>query len=145
MKKRKATKFTHPQKIALAAISISMFVVFLSILSSVLFSPERTTKNLLSKLASEYYENYFYAKFIDANPSITTKELEDILGKYQTSGLAAIPLRQLLLYDNQKNAASAPKLEKYCDTNNTYMKFYPEPPYSKTSYRTEYFYSCNFE
>ena len=145
MKKRKLAKFSGAQKFALTVIGVSIFIVALTILSSILFSPERVTKNQISQLASEYYENYFYAKLITANPSITTKELEEILGKYQTSGLAAIPLRQLLLYDNQKNAASAPKLEKYCDTNNTYMKFYPEPPYSKTSYHTEYFYSCNFE
>ena len=140
----KRAKLSNTQKFIIGVICLSMFAVLSAVLSTILLSPERTTKELISNITSDYYENYYYAKILEANPSATPEKLEEILGKYEKSGLAAIPLTELLLYDNQKNADAELKIGQYCDTNRTFIKIYPDPPYKRNSYHVEYTYSGNF-
>ncbi len=138
----KRHRLTTPQIVVLIVIIASMFIVIAMSIFALLFKPENTVKAKISELSSDYYENYLYQNF-DFN-NFSSEELANFMQKYENKGLTAITLRQILLHDYQKNAEFAPLLKKYCDEDSTYVKFYPEPPYSKTSYRTEYTYSCDF-
>ncbi len=132
------------QKLILSIIMAAVLIVIIVLISAFFFKPENIVKSKISAIASDYYENYFYERLINSETYQEVGNIEKVMEKYQDSGLSPLNLRQLLLYDNQKNADSAPLLKKYCNEENTYVKFYPEPPYSKTSYRAEYTYSCNF-
>ena len=136
------TRFTTPQIIIFIIIVLSMIAVIVTTICAVVFKPENTVKDKISELSADYYENYLYQKF-DFD-DISSEDLANFMQKYEKTGLTATTLRQLLLYDHQKNAEYAPFLKKYCDEDTTYIKFYPEHPYSKTSYRVEYTYSCEF-
>ncbi|MBR3328934.1 hypothetical protein IKG29_00145 [Candidatus Saccharibacteria bacterium] len=142
MKSRKKRRFSTPQIIVLVTIIVNMFIVVTVLICSFIFKPEVIIKNKISELASDYYENYLYKNF--DTDDITQEQLIESIQKYKDSGLPVTTLRQILLYDHQKNADSAPLLKKYCDENSTFIKFFPEYPYSKTSYRIEYTYSCEF-
>lgn len=116
-----------------------MVIVTISAFITVFFSAENTTKRTLSRIAAEYYEEYLYPTIDHSDEKFTTT-----METYAKSGLTPTTLRQLLLYDHQKNAALTPALQKYCDENHTRIKYYPEPPFTKTSYRIEFTYSCDF-
>ena len=133
---------------ALTAKNIVLFIIFaitiilaVVVISSFPLNPERRAKSDFEALATYYYENIFYADLLasdnfSGNPRVA-------LEKYKITGLATVTLRQLSLSDRtDQNLANY--LLKYCDEDRTFVTFYPESPYSKTSYRAEYTYSCNF-
>ena len=128
---------TPAQKVTFIVIIIAIIVVAIALVCSLILNPEHTTKSTISKLATEYYEEYFY-------PNISTDDISKTMSKYANSGFSKIPLSQLLLYNNQQNASYQPSLTKYCDENTTYIQFFPTEPFGKTDYRIEYTYSCNF-
>ncbi|MBR2795489.1 hypothetical protein IKE13_00305 [Candidatus Saccharibacteria bacterium] len=138
----KKHRFTTPQIVVLIVIVLSMVAVIAAAICTVFLKPENTVKDKISELSADYYENYLYEKFDFSN--LSPEDYLDFMQKYEKTGLTATTLRQLLLYDHQKNAEFAPLLKKYCDEDTTYIKYYPEHPYSKTSYRVEYTYSCEF-
>ena len=118
-------------KVILGVIFSIALIVIISVVTSYYSQPEKLVQSELESLSSEYYENYFYKDVTDSNA----------LAKYEKSGLANITLRQLLLTEHQSATSN---LEKYCDINSTYVKFYPESPYKNTSYHTKFNYSCNY-
>ena len=142
MARKQKKSFTKPQIIVLIIIGLSMLAVIVATICAFLFRPENLVKNEISEISADYYENYLYEKFnsYDYSP----EELASFLQKYQETGITTTSLRQLLLYDHQKHADSAPLLKKYCNENKTYVKYFPEPPFSKTSYRADITYSCEF-
>lgn len=113
-------------------IFVTILVIFAG-LFAFLTSPSRLSKNELNSLAKNYYENYLYAN----------AENPEALARYTNVGLARVSLRQLLLHDPESNPETK-NLEKYCDKNETYVKFFPKSPYNKTDYEIEFTYSCNF-
>ena len=123
------------KKLILGIIAIIAVIVISAVCGIFLFSNERQVKNQISALANEYYENYLYQDNLASSAD---------LAKYESYGFAPITLRQLLLYDNQKNSGFAPYLTKYCDENTTTIKFYPDAPYGRRDYHTDYTYSCEF-
>lgn len=129
---------TPIQKITLTVIILAILTVIIAVICSLAFDTERTVKSAISSLSTDYYENYFYE-----NISTGNKDMSKVMAKYTETGFAKVTLRQLLLY-NQQNSSRKDLLLKHCDENNTSVTFYPEPPYSKASYRTEYSYSCSF-
>lgn len=124
------------KKIIIAIICIVTLIMIILVACIPVLTPEHRVKSTISDLATDYYENYFYENL--NFPSDT------VLEKYRIYGLAPITLRDLLLYDNQKNISHRDSLITYCDENTTTVKFYMDPPYDRTSYHTEYTYSCNF-
>ena len=129
------------RKTIFSVIIIAIFVVVISAIVLLFANDETRVKSNISKLASDYYENYFY---VNLTSSPKFKDLDSTMSKYQEHGFAPISLNELLLYGNQKNEDYSDFLTKYCDRNQTYIKFYPDSPYTKESYHTEYSYSCNF-
>lgn len=138
----KRQRFTKPQLITIIVIILCMLSVITAVIYNLFSKPENIVKAKISEISSDYYENYLYKNFNFEKYS--SEDLANFMQKYENVGLTTTTLRQLLLYDHQKNADVAPLLKKYCDENTTFIKFYPEQPYSKTSYRVEYTYSCEF-
>lgn len=128
------------KKIILTIIILVFCIVIVALLCSFFLNNERVTKANLDSLASDYYENHFFENLKNSNQV----DLEAALKKYETYGSAPVTLRQLLIYAKQNNINYSKNLTEYCDENLTYVRFYPNPPYSKTSYHAEYSYSCNF-
>ena len=132
--------FSTARKSILAIIILATLTVILTILLSYFTNPERIVKSKIPAIATDYYENYFY-------PEITadsTKPLDEIMSRYVTTGFARVTLRQLLLFDGERHAEAAAVLATYCDTNDTFVQFFPESPFGKTDYRVDYHYSCTF-
>lgn len=119
----------------LCVILSMIVIVIISVVCLVVFNPERQVKSKINSLAATYYEDYFYPKI--------TKDPATVLKKYENTGLSQVTLRQLL-FDPSGSTKKSGYILAHCDENKTYVKYYPEPPYSKTSYRTEINYSCDF-
>ena len=138
---KQRTLYSRPsraRKIILAIIPLAFITVIVAIFCALFFTPERITKSTISALATDYYENHFYNQL-----SLDEASTSDLY-KYETYGFAPVTLRQLLLYDNQKNADSAASILKYCDENTTTIRFFLDQPYGKTDYHVDYTYSCSF-
>lgn len=138
-----AYRYTATTKnIILAIIIIATIMVCILIVASFFLKPEAQVKQKIESLANHYYEDIFYEKMLNSdqysgNPA-------DSLAAHADRGLAVMTLNQLLLADETYSASMADYLKSYCDESTTTIHFYPEAPYSRTSYRTEYHYACNF-
>ena len=125
------------QKSIIAIIIATMIIVVIAILLSFVFRPENVIKSKIETLATSYYEDTLYEQYLTPDGST------DGFTKYEKSGLPYVPLRQLIFTSNlDKNEIK--QIRGICDENKTSIKYYPEPPYTKTSYRIEYTYNCNF-
>ena len=130
------------RKITFGVIIISALVLVGNIAANAYFTPEKIAHRELEKIAKDYYENYFYDNY---TANFSDSERNEKLAKISKNGFPHTMLRQLLLYDDGKHANSAPnfRYEGYtCDTNKTYVIYFPEEPYGKTDYRVEYHYDC---
>ncbi|MBQ6393677.1 hypothetical protein IJH74_00255 [Candidatus Saccharibacteria bacterium] len=143
-------KFRNPklfapiaQKIALVLIAVSVILVGANVFAMFYFDPEKVTQREMEKISKDFYENYFYRNYA---ADLVGNELKEEFDKLREPGFSRVYLRQLLLYDNGKHADSA-KYFNYngykCDTNKTYVIFYPDPPYLEKDYHTEYHYDCH--
>lgn len=130
---------TPAQKIILIVIILAVISVFAALICSLILNPENTTKSKISRLATEYYEDYFYP-----NLSPDGKDMSEVLGRYANTGLARVSLRQIILSNSNLSKQDASQLQKYCDENSTFVQFFPTEPYDKSDYHTEFTYSCSF-
>lgn len=140
-------KLSSAQKIILAiiitvAISTAAFSVFI-----IQFTQPTDTfaavKSNLSTVSAEYYENYFFPSLESSIHAHGASTLSDVLSNYTETGFARVPLRQILLHTSQDDSITS-IITSYCDTNSTFVYYYPEPPFTSTSYHTNFDYSCNF-
>ncbi|MBR3180812.1 hypothetical protein IKF63_01905 [Candidatus Saccharibacteria bacterium] len=133
------------RKIVIAGIVISSVMVILSVVVAVFFNDEMIAHRKFEKIAKEYYENYYYPKFIETlSPEVYEQRMEI----YSKTGLQPATLRQLLLYQNGKNSAYKKYFEKEhfsCDKNETSARFYPVAPYGTKDYTVEFKYTCQTE
>ena len=144
-KRRNRKNLTNPtQKIILGVIAAASLVVVIGIIIALFFNNENMVKSKISALANDYYENYFYKNLTSSEKFKKIKDLDAAMEKYHTNGLSPVTLRNLLLYDDQKNIEFSDYLTKYCDEKATTVKFYMDPPYNQKSYHTEITYACNF-
>lgn len=131
------------QNIAVALVIICMLMAVVSLGIYFYNQPDRLAQRELEKISKDYYEHYFYDKLKDTN--VKNDSLKAIFEKYAEPGFGDVKLRQLLLYDNAKHGDSISYFDSakfYCDTNETYVKFYPIEPYGRTDYRVEYHPAC---
>ena len=133
---------TAARNTTLVIIIIATLVVCASFIASILLKPERLVPQQFEALATNYYENIFYEKMESSNQF--SGDAAATLEKHHERGLAVITLRQLLLQNPEATANVADYLRKYCDEDKTTVHFYPDPPYTRTAYHTEYNYACNF-
>lgn len=97
----------------------------------------------LATLATTYYENYFYPTLESSIHANGAASLSQTLSQYTYTGFAKVPLRQILLHTTH-GSDNITALTEYCDENTTFVHFFPEPPFTTTSYHFTYDYSCNF-
>lgn len=114
--------------------SIGFLFVFLN-------RPENIVKTEIDQLASHYYEDIFYENML--NSKNFSGDAAQTLSKYTESGISPLTLRQLVSIDSF-SSSKKDYLYSYCDESSTLVRFYPDPPYSRTSYHTDIVYSCNF-
>ncbi|MBR3172484.1 hypothetical protein IKF21_01010 [Candidatus Saccharibacteria bacterium] len=131
------------RKYLLFLIPIMTVVVIGTVACIFIFNPEQQVKSKLSSLAQHYYEDYFYTNL--ENSDQFSGDAEKALQKYEDKGLPPVTLRQLILANKASDSSDATFLSKHCDNGATSVKFYPEVPYTRTSYHVEYAYSCNFQ
>lgn len=134
----------HTKKIILTVIILASLSVVAAVICSFIFAPERVTKSYLSSLASDYYENHFYDKLVESNAGRSDADFESMMAKNSEKRFINVTLRQLILYDQAATAERANYVLKYCDEELTKVIIYPDPPYDRTSYHTEFTYSCAF-
>ena len=127
----------------LSIIVLTGMIVVLTALFATFSTTENFIKSNISAIATDYYENYFYDNILANNNG--EKPISEILEFYTKPGFSTVTLRQLLLYDDERNADSAAFLTSHCDENSTTIHIFPDPPYDKTNYHIDYHYSCNFE
>ena len=129
------------KKIIFAVLVLVSLSVVVALTSPFIFTNENLLKNEISSLASDYYENFFYDKSYKDTPE---EKLPSIMERFLITGFSSVSLRQLLYSTENTNSDLSNFVLSHCDENSTYVKFYPLSPYSKTDYRVEYFYSCDF-
>ena len=104
--------------------------------------PEYRTEREMNKLAKDYYENYFYDKFVN---NLGENSLYDAMGQFQESGLEPVYLRQLLIFDDERHGDLRDVFSTAhykCSTNTSWVKYHPYEPYGKTDYDYEVNLSC---
>lgn len=143
---RNRTAYSAPspiRRIVLVVIFSTIAIVAITVICIFAFNTENMTKRRLADLATTYYEDYFYegsVKSLASSEADTAAAFE----KYEVHGFSRVPLRQLLLYDDGKNADLKEFFDSVCDENETYVQFFPYSPYGVEDYRVEYNYACNF-
>lgn len=135
-------RLSAPQKVIISIIVMAFIVIIIAVVSVFITKPENIVKSKIEALSSNYYENYLYENIL--NSDNFSGNITETLEKYTETGFSAITLRELLLNDTKKTADIAPFIKEYCDENKTTIKFYPESPFTRSSYRANYSYSCEF-
>lgn len=134
------------KKIITIGVVVSAVVVLMSLIAVNYFAPDKVAKRKLEAIATDYYENYYYDKFVASIPK--DKNLETVMRDFDQDGFAQVLLRHLLLFDNERNK----DFERYfetssyiCDKNTTAIKIKPVAPYGKKDYEVSYTLSCNYK
>ncbi len=142
--KRQTAKapLSFTQKLIIAVIILAIIVTIIGVIISFFLQPEHLTKSRIESLATDYYENYLYENLI--NSENYSGDIEATMSKHAEIGFTPITLRQLILHDQEKTASIADSLRANCDVERTTIKYYPVSPYSRTDYRVDYNYICNF-
>ena len=128
------------KNIVFVTIILAVIVVAVAAICVVLLNPKRQVPMKFESVARNYYENVFYEKVV--NSDAYSGNPEKALEKYHMAGMSPITLRVLHLMD-ESNPDTQYLIER-CDPEYTEVRLFPEPPYTKTSYRAEYSYSCNY-
>lgn len=126
-------------------VAISAVMVGVSVFAMIYFNPETVARRTLEKMGREYYEEYYYDKFMEAASEEVFEQKKAIFAE---TGLHPIPLRQLLLYQDERNAKYRSVFERAgfsCDKNRTNVKIIPKEPFTKTDYEIELELSCTKE
>lgn len=138
---KKHTQFTWREATLLSMIGTSAAIIAITFVLSNIFDPVKRSEHELEKLANAYYIEYLYPRSLGKY----LNEPETVLKDYVSQGLPTVMLRQLLLYDNGKNASSINAFSNdyyQCDTNKTYVRFYPVEPYGPHDYTIKYGTAC---
>ena len=134
--------FLISKRSILAVIIIAMLVVVFALIFTKFYDPEKAVTKKIEEITADYYETYFYPRI--NNNGTADKPISEIIARYKDTGFSKITLRQLLLFDSARHSDLTDFLTKYCDEEATYVKIFPDEPYSSTDYHVDYHYSCEF-
>lgn len=140
--KTKRSSSLFARRLISVGIIVSTAMVALSVYSIIVFDPEKTATRTLETMGREYYESYYYDRFME---TISQDVFAEKMAVFSETGFHPVPLRQLLLYQNEKNAKYRNVFDTddfSCDKNNTTVKIIPKEPFSKTDYEIELNLSC---
>lgn len=144
-KVKKRNEAVFARKFVTIGVLVSAVMVGVSLFVTVYFDPERVAQRKFEEMATTYYEDYYYDKFME---TIDEGLFEEKMKLFEETGFQPVLLRQLLLYQNGKFADYKKYFEKEgykCDKNKTSAKFYPVAPYGKKDYTVKYDYNCSKE
>ena len=134
--------FTIAKNSILTVIILSTMIIILVLLFMTFSDPERIIKSNIESYATDYYENHLYQEIATTSSS---DSIAEIMQKYATIGFSPVPMRQLLVYSNNDQNEITSIISSYCDIGDSYIKFFPNPPFGKHDYRIEYHYACTFK
>lgn len=137
----KRAPFTWRERALLSMIGVSAAMIMLTLSLTAIYDPVKRSERELEKLAHDYYIEYLYPRALGSH----LNEPETVLSDYAERGLPNVKLRQLLYYDEGKNAASLEVFSNsyyQCDTNKTYVRFYPVAPYGPTDFKIYHEAAC---
>ena len=139
-------KLSLVQKIILSIIlTVALSVITFSVYAIIHFRPTDTitlVKSYISSMSTDYYENYYFPSLESSIHDRGNSDISEILSRYTDTGFSRVPLRQIISHVNYDETALNQITER-CDTNSTFVHFFPDPPFTSTSYHVDYEYSCN--
>ena len=138
---RRQARFSLAQKIILGVIAILAIVIIAATIFFVNYDAKAQVEHQFTNLVSQYYEDYFYPNAFGSDQALAT----NYLSHFTSIGLTPVPLRQLILAAPNLSESDAKFLREHCNENATSVTYYPDEPYTNTSYHTELEYSCDFE
>lgn len=111
---------------------------------SVHFEDDKVLERELTKIARDYYENYYYDKKMQQfKVGEGGADAAAVLSEYTEVGIPEVLLRQLLLFDNSRWKDARELFETMgCDTNKTGVRFFPTEPYGVKDYTMTINYAC---
>lgn len=140
-------KLSLVQKIILSIILIvAVSVITVSVYAIIHFRPTDTAtlvKSYISNISTDYYENYYFPSLESSIHDHSNSDISEVLSRYTDTGFSRVPLRQIISHIDY-DETSLNQITERCDTNSTLVHFFPDPPFTSTSYHVDYEYSCNF-
>ncbi len=125
----------------LSIVAVSTISIVISFIGTTAFHPDRDAEEALERISHEYYIEYLYPRILGS----FRNQPATVLESYTESGLPTVRLRQILSYNDGAQASSSKYFSnKYykCDTNQTYVRYYPVEPFGPQDYTAKYNYSC---
>lgn len=126
------------RRVTIGQIAFCVVAVVFMIFANVFYNKSAVATRSLDKMAEDYYENYFYDKFL--NGKTASKE---VFGAYITAGFPTVTLRQLLTFDESRNADYEADFY-YCEKKSTTIKITPTEPFGRKDYTVEANLDCEF-
>lgn len=145
-KSRKSFNNDPVKKIITVCVVLCAVIVLFSLILNTYYEPSKVVERKIEEIARDYYENYYYDKFVSSIPE--GKTLEDAMSEFQESGFSQVLLRHLLLFDNGRNSKYSSLFDSgryVCDRNTTSIKITPKLPFGKKDYEISYSLSCNYK
>ena len=119
------------RRVVTGQIVVSVLLVAGMVLANIYFSREAIALRTLETLAKDYYENYFYDKFLGGREDRTA-----LFGGYAENGFGEVSLRQLLSFDGARLAEA--EVDFYdCNKKTTTVKITPVEPFGRKDYVLE--------
>lgn len=134
-------KLTWPEYSLLGILGASCLCIATTFITVANFDPARDAENALASLARDYYLEFLYPRTLGSQ----INEPAAILSKYTESGLPAVRLSQILLYNDGSHSSYTSYFDnKYykCDIGRSYLNFYPTAPYGPRDFTVEYATDC---
>lgn len=132
-------KKTREDWVLLGMVGVSGLMIVCAFIIAFVGNPMNRAKWELNKITDDYYITYLYPRLLGR----LSADPEEMLGKYIDKGVATTYLRQLLHYDSDRNASSAVIFsDAGCNTNTTWVRYYPQAPFGPRDYRVEYEMRC---
>jgi len=109
-------------------VAVCVLAVLGTTLASVYFSREAVAMRSLKTMAKDYYENYFYDRYI-------AKRMmgDGVLDRYVSAGIPSVNLRQLLSFDSARHGEKTGDF-RGCDTEKTRARLKPVKPFGRKDY-----------
>lgn len=125
------------------AVFVSFLVMVFTVWAQYYYKPQAVVERELRHITADYYENYFYPKFVALNNEETDRS--KLFEKYAEMGFPEVSLRTLLLFDNQRHASSSKQFMHRgfnCDTNETTVTVKPVFPFGPQNYTLSFRLNC---
>ena len=120
------------RRLMMGQILLCAVLVIWMAVATLAYDRKAFAEQVLTGMARDYYENYFYDKFAAGRDEEVVKAA---LAHYAEPGLRVVSLTQLLTYDNRKQGEYEHYFEGCKEATGVF--FWPEEPYGREDYRLE--------